>query len=150
MKFLILTFALATVLSALTACDSPMNHRVEGDGGSAAIQTYSFKAFSLNAKPQWIKPPVGEIKTNNELMVIVTDAAGERVSLPGGYTLNFYATMPSMKHPLDDPGFFKEVDRGIYINSAIRYNMPGDWRNELWIMDSNLEIVDRLSWEEFF
>lgn len=75
---------------------------------------------------------------------------GNLHSLPEGQTLEFYATMPSMGHPMEDAGFFEEIDQGVYVNKAIRYNMSGDWKNELWIMDENLNILDRLQWLIYF
>ena len=38
----------------------------------------------------------------------------------------------------------------VYLNKTIRYNMPGDWKNELWIIDDQLNIQDKVEWNEFF
>ena len=83
-------------------------------------------------------------------MVIVRNREGALASLPQGLTLNFYSTMPSMGHPMEDAGYFEKLGVGIYLNSSISYNMSGDWRNELWIMDSDYNIKDKVIWEEFF
>lgn len=58
--------------------------------------------------------------------------------------------MPSMGHPMDDAGYFESLGDGLYINRTIRYNMPGDWKNELWILDQDLNIQEKVQWDEFF
>lgn len=134
----------------LAGCESPVNHRVEDGAKSQDVQLMSLDTFNLKVKAQWIVGPVGNLSSNNQLLVIIKNAEDRLASLPQGKTLNFYATMPSMGHPLDDPGFFKEISEGIYLNSTIKYNMPGDWKNELWIMNSDFYIEDKVIWHEFF
>ena len=134
MRFLIfigLTFIL------LSGCDSPLNEKA------------NFSKSGLQAEVKWIEGPFGNIKKENHLVVFLYKDGG-LFSLPDGQTLEFYATMPSMGHPLEDPGFFEEIDKGIYLNKSIHYNMPGDWKNELWIMDANFNILDRLEWLIYF
>ncbi|MCB0363668.1 MAG: hypothetical protein KDD35_13155, partial [Bdellovibrionales bacterium] len=104
---------------------------------------------SLQVEVKWIDGPYGNINKTNHLVVFLYKE-GKLYSLPENQTLEFYATMPSMGHPLDDPGVFESIDNGIYVNKSIRYNMPGDWKNELWIMDSDLKILDRLEWLIYF
>jgi hypothetical protein len=133
----------------LVACESPMNQRVRGVK-DVSQERLSFQNHEIFAEVQWLKGPFGLREQENHLLVILFNAAGERVSVPDGLTLSFYATMPSMGHPMDDAGFFTELQTGIYINTAIRYNMPGDWKNELWFLDSEFNKQDEVAWEIFF
>ncbi|MEO0335647.1 MAG: hypothetical protein AAF202_04605 [Pseudomonadota bacterium] len=103
----------------------------------------------LSVRPIWLKGPVGKIESTNHLLVQVTSQVSP-ARLPEGLSLEFYATMPSMGHPMEDAGFFEEIEVGLYLNKSIRYNMPGDWRNELWLMDSDFKVIDRVTWDEFF
>ncbi len=131
----------------LAGCDSPMNNRIrEGtlEGKYKEIKT-SFKTSNLVAEVQWLDGPHGHINKSNHLLVVLYKNE-KPYSLPKNQTLEFYATMPSMGHPMDDAGFFEEIDTGIYVNKSIKYNMPGDWKNELWIMDSDFNILDKLEW----
>ncbi|MCB0408243.1 MAG: hypothetical protein KDD34_08570 [Bdellovibrionales bacterium] len=144
LKYLI--FLLSFLL--LTSCGSPINHKVEGEQKTSSF--LSFKTFNLQIETRWLEGPVGNINTDNQLMVIVKNQSNQLVSLPNGYSLNFYATMPEMGHPLDDPGFFEMVNEGIYINKTIRYNMSGKWKNELWIIDDASSVKDKVIWDEFF
>jgi hypothetical protein len=128
-----------------------MNHRVGSQ--TKAIKksgTLSFNQYKLQAEILWLKGPVGDIRTDNTLLVILKDSNGALTSVPEGLTLEFYATMPSMGHPMEDAGYFENIGPGLYINQSIRYNMPGDWKNELWLLDNDFETQDRLSWEVFF
>ncbi len=149
MKNLILLFF--TIISSI-ACDSPMNNRVRQDSQvkEQTFVTHDFETLNLSAETRWLLGPFGDIKKTNSLLVFVYDASGTLTSLPENLDLAFYATMPSMGHPMDDSGSFEEIDTGIYINKTIRYNMGGDWKNELWVMDKDFNILDRLAWTEFF
>lgn len=139
------------VILLLTACSSPMNHRVVGEEKKQEpSQVLTFEQYGLTVNYQWLKGPIGNINTDNELLVFIKNKEGELSSLPDHLILSFYATMPSMGHPLDDAGYFKEISEGIYLNKNIRYNMPGDWANELQILDENYNIKDRLKWSDFF
>jgi hypothetical protein len=135
----------------VTACDSPIQNKVrltetEDKNQQSSLQ---FPQLAIAAEARWLQGPFGQITQTNTLLVVLTQNA-QAYSLPEGLTLNFYATMPSMGHPMDDAGFFEEIEPGVYINRSIRYNMPGDWKNELWIMDSNFNIKDQVAWDEFF
>ncbi|MCB0379304.1 MAG: hypothetical protein KDD33_12495 [Bdellovibrionales bacterium] len=142
---------LAHFLLILSACNSPMNHRVEADSPTnKSLESMSFSSYSLAVEVQWLTGPVGNIQTKNQLLVILKNDQGAPSPLPEGLTLNFYATMPSMGHPMDDAGQFQYLGNGIYLNPSIKYNMPGDWKNELWIMDNQFNIKDKVTWEEFF
>lgn len=138
-------------LMTLVACESPMNHRTLEGGvrGKSRIETSLFADLNIEAEAKWIDGPYGNIKKPNYLIVFLYKD-GRLHSLPEDQTLEFYATMPSMGHPMEDAGFFEEVEPGIYVNKAIRYNMPGSWKNELWIMDKALNIMDEIEWHEFF
>jgi hypothetical protein len=145
-------FIFSTLLALQVSCNSPMNHRLrsaENDNKSLGLAESRFTGGEWSARALWVEGPFGNTNQNNYLLVFLYKE-GRLQSLPSGQTLNFYATMPSMGHPMEDAGFFQELDEGIYLNKSIRYNMPGDWKNELWIMDANLNIVDQLEWLIFF
>lgn len=133
---------------SLNACDSPIQHRVRAsDNAENKAQTnLNFNKYELNIEAQWLDGPHGNLTKTSTLMVIVTGPTGKMTSLPKELNLSFYATMPSMGHPMDDAGHFDEVDPGIYINKHIRFNMPGDWQMELWALDKNFNIKDQTQW----
>lgn len=146
MKHILLLFIIV-----ICGCDSPMNNRVnENNTKTTKATTLTFTDRKLRVEAEWTYGPFGSIQKNNHLLVILKNEQGEPESLPSPLTLNFYATMPSMGHPMEDAGFFEEIDKGIYINKTIRYNMPGDWKNELWIMDENYNVLEKVEWLEFF
>lgn len=134
----------------IMGCESPMNNRVLGQPDALVAEELSFAELSLSVEPQWLSGPVGNININNQLLVVLRNSLGRLTSLPQDMSLNFYATMPSMGHPMDDAGYFEEIDTGIYLNKTIRYNMGGDWRNELWLMDADFNIKEKVLWHEFF
>lgn len=145
-KFLTLLF-----IFTLSACDSPMNNRISTSYGiQNKAQKISFKEYPLTVETQWLVGPSGNITINNTLMVILKDSQGHLINLPDDLSLAFYSTMPSMGHPMEDAGYFEQINDGIYINKNIKYNMPGDWKNELWIMDTQFNIKDKIEWDEFF
>ena len=135
----------------VSACDSPMNNRVSdnGDASGLVLEKKSFGISEYKVEVKWLDGPYGRVTQDNYLLVFLYKV-DRLVSLPETETLQFYATMPSMGHTLEDAGFFEEIETGIYLNKAIRFNMPGDWKNELWIMDSEFNIKDRLEWRIFF
>ncbi|MCB9072258.1 MAG: hypothetical protein H6623_01455 [Bdellovibrionaceae bacterium] len=136
----------------LGACGSPRSHAVTPTPGDKKLSptALSFPKLRYSVTSQWLNGPVGNIHINNTLLVVVKDEFGQATSLPDTMTLQFYATMPSMGHPMDDAGFFEKIETGVYINKSIRYNMPGEWRNELWILNDKLETTDKISWFEQF
>ena len=140
---------LATTFTA--SCHSPMNHRIlkNDDNKDLSKNELKFSKSKLEVKTQWLVGPNGNIKKNNQLLVFIYKD-GELSSLQKENSLHFYATMPSMGHPMEDAGFFEEVQTGIYINKNIKYNMEGDWKNELWIMDQEFNILDKVTWLIFF
>lgn len=144
-------YMLITSFLIFSGCHSPMNNRVyddipkRNDGGDQLVFTQS----SVHAEYRWLKGPFGGVVKKNTLMVILY-LDDEPHSLRKDQALEFYSTMPSMGHPMEDAGYFEEVEKGVYINKSIRFNMPGDWKNELWIMDKEFNIVDRLEWEMLF
>ncbi len=145
-------FFIYTFFFLLASCDSPMNNRIRSGGTDekGGIQQSQFQVFNLEVEYQWLSGPFGNVEQENQLMVFLYNSHGELHSLPQGQTLEFYSTMPSMGHPMADAGFFEEISTGIYLNKGIRYNMPGDWKNELWIMDEDFNVKDRLEWLDFF
>ena len=40
---------------------------------------------------------------------------------------------------MESAGAFEELVEGIYLNTGIVYNMPGDWKNEILILDKDFE-----------
>lgn len=142
------------ILSVFTliACGSPRDNMVKDGNNKQQKQTPNklvAEVTKIEISYQWLKGPSGSIYEDNHLLVVLTKDA-QRYDLPEGLSLLFYATMPSMGHPMEDAGHFKRLDTGIYINSSIKYNMPGDWLNEIWIVDDQLEIKDLVSWEDLF
>jgi hypothetical protein len=148
MKSLFIFFA----LFILSACDSPMNHRISlsDSPNNKATQTLGFDQLGYKIETRWMQGPFGNINRDNHLLVFVFNPSGRPIDLDKKHTLSFYATMPSMGHPMEDAGYFEHLDTGIYMNKSIRYNMPGDWRNELWIMNHDFEVLDQLQWNEQF
>lgn len=144
---------LLVALALLTAhCNSPMNHRVVADDNTITKSATPrvFSKYKLAVESRWLRGPFGNVKLKNQLMVLVFDNTGTPTSLPDGLTLNFYSTMPSMVHPLEDAGFFEEVDTGVFINKDIQFNMGDEWRHELWLMNKDLDILDKVQWFESF
>ncbi|MCJ8275332.1 MAG: hypothetical protein HRT44_08085 [Bdellovibrionales bacterium] len=135
----------------LSACDSPMNHRVtrgEQDAENKEQQLY-LKTMNLQVEARWLNGPHGSLQKTSSIMVMVFDTEGKLSDIGDDDILQFYASMPSMGHPLEDPGTFERLDEGIYINHKVQFNMPGDWLMEIWIMDQNFEIKDKVEWDEF-
>ena len=132
-------------------CESPMNNRVVGDDNveSLKISNAQFTELGVYVTWQWLGGPVGRISARNQLLVTLKSDNGP-VDLPEGLSLEFYSTMPSMGHPLEDAGYFERLAEGVYLNTEIRFNMPGDWRHELWLMNTNFEVKERLVWDELF
>lgn len=142
---------LILILFITAACHSPINHQVKSkDGVSEKLKNETrFSKLNLNLSYEWLVGPSGDINQTNTLMVIVRNSNNAITDLPEGLTLSFYAMMPSMGHPLDDPGYFKKIDQGIYINKSIKYNMGGEWKNELWVLDEQLNIKDKAVWQSW-
>lgn len=135
----------------LTACDSPQNYRVytdnENNKQKSEVQK-SFEKLPFRFEAKWLLGPKGSLSQTSQLMVLIFDSSGKLTSLPKDKELQFYATMPSMGHPLEDPGFFEEADTGVFINKTIQFNMPGEWKMNLWITDMDYNILDESSWLE--
>ena len=130
----------------LSSCNSPTQKLApipNSDSHKAA-----FPQTPYSAKYYWAKGPYGEVDKENTLVVFLYKNQ-ELHSLPSDLSIEFYATMPSMGHPLEDAGYFQELSPGIYINEHIKYNMSGEWKNELQIMNSAFNIQDKISWSEF-
>jgi hypothetical protein len=141
-------FATLLVFLFLGACDSPRNNRVaEGEEPEAnQVNKQSFKSTGLLVQYQWLSGPFGNLKETSSLIVYLS-REGKPVSLPQGQELNFYATMPSMGHPIEQPGYFDELSTGIYLNKNIIFNMQGPWQMELWVQDSlTSSILDKVEW----
>lgn len=147
MKF-ILQFA---ALAFLLGCQSPINNRVneEGRPSEKSKQSHSFSKKGIDVEISWLNGPIGSIEVESQILVILRKN-GEPYSLPNDNALFFYSTMPSMGHPLDDPGEFVEIESGLYLNRAIVFNMRGEWKNELWILNKEEDVEDELSWVESF
>ena len=136
------------MLLLLSACDSPRNNRVlPGDNKSAPLAAN--KVFNTNnylVQYQWLSGPFSNVKQPSSLIVYLS-RDGKPVSLPAGQDLNFYATMPSMGHPVEQPGYFEELSLGIYLNKNIVFNMQGPWSLELWIQETvTFDILDKVQW----
>jgi hypothetical protein len=141
---------MAMTVLVFSACDSPRNHRVTSGGDSsesgAAITDKAFSSTGLKVQYQWLSGPYSNVKQTSSLIVYLS-RDGKPISLPSGQELNFYATMPSMGHPIEQPGYFEELSTGIYLNKNIVFNMQGPWVLELWVQDSlTYNILDKIEW----
>lgn len=133
----------------LTGCNSPRNNRVQ-DGElreSAVVDQQVFSSTGMRLEVLWVKGPFGTSTKSSEIMVVITNADGDRVSLNG--ELGFYAWMPSMGHPADDVGYFEEIEQGVYLNSNIRFNMQGEWEVILRELDADFNVKDEVQWLEY-
>jgi hypothetical protein len=156
-----------------SGCESPMDNRVqESKNSQQKINTLKETTLVLNesaapnadpvdnnpvhttvaltVKATWLEGPIGSINVNNTLLVRVYDEQGAYTDLPENIFLQFYSTMPSMGHPMDDAGTFTRISTGFYLNETIKYNMPGDWQNELWLMNQDYQILAVVKWLEYF
>jgi len=143
---------LIVLISILLACDSPTQNKVQERDAVSAKAT---KVFNLNNSKRsleffWSYGPNGSIKIKNQLLVVIKDSSGRPRDLEPNEDLEFYSFMPSMGHPLEDPGYFDRIAPGIYLNKDIIYNMSGDWKNEIMITRKDGKVVDEVSWEDFF
>lgn len=145
MKKILLAWTLLIV-----ACGSPLQNRTNTeDKKNMAITPLYFKNQKLFVTVQWLDGPYESPKKNNTLLVILQDENKTPMDLPRPLELTFYSTMPSMGHPMDDSGYFEHLDTGVYINKNIRFNMGGDWKHELWLLDRDFNKKDELSWLDF-
>ena len=143
---------LTTLLVILSACDSPRNHRVESGGGTSGesmVSLQSFKNSDLKISAKWLVGPHPVVNKPSTLIVYIYNSEGNLVSLPDGEQINFYASMVSMGHGLDQPGYFTEISPGIFLNTEISFNMSGDWSMELWLQDADYNIKDKIVWPDF-
>lgn len=147
LKILLSGFALLL----MSACDSPRDHRVNPASGdqNSSLALQNFKSSNLSVKAQWLAGPFPTANKFSTLIVYIYDSNGALTSLPAGDEINFFATMPSMGHDLDQPGYFEEISPGIYLNKQISLGMSGDWAMELWQQDANFDIKDKVVWSEF-
>ncbi len=134
-------------------CSPPIKNKISDENLNSlqteSEQSYVFKKFNLNVNLMWISGPYPSVSKASQLLVIISDNEGNQRSLPGGLELDFYSSMPSMGHPIEDIGYFEEIDIGIFINKNIRFQMNGVWKNELWIIENkNFEKKDEIRWQE--
>ena len=131
-----------------TGCDSPLRHKVDGvkDTSEKIQEALPLEQSSLQIKTQWAEGPFDNVAKASVLVVYVYNSQNQLSDLPNNKILGFYATMPSMGHPLDSAGEFIRLEKGIYMNSQIKFNMGGEWLMELWIFDLDYNIEDRVKW----
>lgn len=144
MKFLILLLSVT-----LASCDSPQNHRIIGSSQGEEKSSFTQKTFEnhpLKVEFKWISGPHGSLSQSSSLMILIYNKDGQLAPLPEGLEPYFYGTMPAMGHPLEDPGFFNKLETGIYINESIQFNMEGEWKLELWLMNEEFNIKDKVQW----
>lgn len=149
MKVLVLFF-----ISMLTACGSPQNHKVMHDGSdekspsskvSGRVHTLSNGEYSVEVK--WLTGPFSLASKESKLMIFVRDSNENLTSISS--EIGFYAWMPSMGHPMEAAGSFKEVSKGVYLNSHIKFNMGGEWEMFIQIYSEDYEIQNEAAWLEF-
>ena len=133
-------------------CHSPKKHRLVDSGRGSnqeKIETMGFKDFDINIEVQWLSGPFGNKDMDSQLLVISRNSEGELINLPEGYIFSFMATMPSMGHPLHQPGSFVGLGGGLYLNKSIRYNMDKEWQNQIFILDGDYNIKDEVVWHDY-
>jgi hypothetical protein len=148
-------FLFLLLFTLVIACDSPRNHRVSGansglvEKSAGAVETFQLAGEKpIQFRREWVLGPYGDLKKVSTLVVYVYGADQKLASLPQGFEINFYASMPDMGHGMDDPGYFEEVSPGIYLNQNIHFTMGGPWTAELWLQNSNFDILDKVEWQE--
>jgi hypothetical protein len=97
---------------------------------------------------KWSHPVEWRFGKPQQLLVRFFDEQNEAIVLPEGIEMEFYSWMPSMGHPLTDPGYFQEQEGHGYVNSSIRFNMGGPWQMKLLFWDSDQNLLKTLVWEE--
>ncbi len=135
----------------LISCDGPRNHKVKkvsASGLGKSNEKMSFKSNKIQISVSWLSPLVGSIDKTNTLIVYLFNKQGALVDPPKDLTVEFYAIMPSMGHPMGDAGFFEKLDTGIYINKNIVFNMDGDWLMEVLLLNKDYVVQDKVEWEE--
>jgi hypothetical protein len=147
MKYLLYAFT-----CYLIACDSPRNHRINENPGvqKTEISPLELKVVGRTLKAEWVEGPFGSIEKSSVLLVYMLNAQKRLESLPEGLELQFYATMPSMGHPLSHAGYFQRIADGVYINKDVIFNMAGDWLMEISVIDEQGNTKDVLQWLLFF
>ena len=148
MKYLLLILCIF-----LISCDGPKDHKVNGPTKVDSFglkESKRFKKYNITVMYQWLSPLKGSLSAENKLMIYFYDKNKELVDLPKDILLEFYATMPSMGHPMADAGYFTRLDAGIYFNDSIVFNMPGDWRMELILYDQDYNEIEKVKWDEYF
>jgi hypothetical protein len=146
----------------LMGCNSPLDNMVSEEALEASKKellekeqdlprvdkNYKFSIFAINVAAEWLEGPFSE-PVNSSLKVTLTDLNGSLLRLDTEmYELGFNAFMPSMGHYLDDPGYFEELSKGVYVNSEIKFNMANDWRMDVIIFDADYNILDVVQWLE--
>lgn len=136
----------------LMGCGSPRNHQVKLQENH--LEFYSkvrtFESYKYSLKSVWAEGPYTNVAQTSSLLIFIYNDMGQLMDLPDGLTLGFWATMPSMGHGLEDAGYFEHLGRGIYENSNIVFQMSGDWKIDISILDENYNELDKVSWREFF
>jgi hypothetical protein len=130
----------------LMGCDSPQNHKVSASQkNSFAIKT-NLKQMDLKLEANWIEGPWFNLEQSSYLIVTIKNYKDLRQSLPEGYELEFSATMPSMGHGLDQPGYFEQIFEGVYQNPEIYLQMTGEWDFQISIWDEEGNLVESTTW----
>lgn len=139
------------LLVLLSACDSPRNNQIHSFSALQKNQKeFALKNFNIRLSPSWAEGPYGHVLKSSVLLLSVYNEQNQLVDIPSDHYFTFFATMPSMGHPLDQPGEFIRIAKGIYYNNSIRFNMAGDWLMEVSVINSQDEIVEQVVWQEFF
>lgn len=142
-----LLFALSSI-----SCDSPQLHKAYEENKSEKVTStsnFQFKSLNITFEYKWLESLQGNINRPNSIIVYLFNSKGELTDLPLDVSINFFATMPSMGHPLDRPGDFNRIARGIYLNTGIIFNMPGEWEMEIYL-DKNGSTYDKVTWLNTF
>lgn len=148
MKFVVPVVIFLTLL----ACEGP-NKFKSSSQNAADMEGWRNNKLELNLSHfdvslTWlVRPRVGGSKSSS-LLVKVLDSTSNLVDLPEGVSLEFYAWMPSMGHPLTDAGSFERLSTGVYLNNGIVFNMGGEWEMQLMLWGKSDEVIHDLKWYE--
>ena len=142
---------LSLVLVFLSACGGPKDYQVVNAPQLQVLnnsQLLVFKNQPYRVSFTWLESIKTSVKDKNKLIVYVYNSQKELVDLPEVLNLEFYASMPSMGHPMENEGVFQRVAQGIYLNQDIVFNMGGEWLMELWLINAQFEVKDQVAWIE--
>lgn len=93
-----------------------------------AEESKTYELMNHEVQARWLEGPFGDPMEASTLVLYLRDAqTGRLKSLEEPYELFVYGWHTSMGHGTASDGDTLELERGVYLNSSLRFNMPGDW-----------------------